>query len=212
MMDTVEELLYPNICKNIVRKIRRRSRCMHNNIITVCKECKILGIGGSNLCNHHIRRYKCKKCYPYIINHYIRLYNMGFISENPFCIHNSLSYICSDCKFNTHIICLHNKKSDLCIKCKQMGIGGHNLCHHNQPKTKCYKCDPLKIKNTRYKCIHNRQSYYCKECKLLNIGGHGICSHNINRTWCKECKLLYIGGTGICSHNKRRYMCQNCKL
>jgi len=39
-----------------------RKKCEHGNRRTICRECKIVGMGGNSLCEHDKQRRSCPKC------------------------------------------------------------------------------------------------------------------------------------------------------
>lgn len=206
------------LCKEI--KPKKITKCEHNKIKTICKECR-----GGSICNHNKIRSSCKDC-----------------RGGSICIHNKHKSICKDCKGSS--ICKHNKMKQYCKECKGSSICQHNkikntckeckgssICQHNRMKSKCKECGGSSIcEHDRIKsvckecgggsiCEHQKQKSHCKEC-----GGNSICEHNRMKQHCKECGGASIcehnrikstckecGGTSICQHGKSKFKCKVCK-
>ena len=177
------------------------SKCIHNKIKTLCKDC-----GGSGLCIHFTKKSMCKSCYgSQICIHNKQKASCIDCGGSQICIHNKRKSRCRECDGKEY--CIHNKAKNICIDCKGASICEHNkikfgcieckgsqICIHNKRKSRCVECKGSQI------CIHNREKTDCIDC-----GGSQICIHNKRKRYCKECL-----GSQICIHNKRKTKCREC--
>jgi hypothetical protein len=82
-------------CRDFNGRIMAK-KCQHGVRIGTCRDCKKLGVGGNELCDHNNVRYVCKICK-----------SLG-IGGKGICEHDNIRSRCKDCK---------SLGSGLCINC-----------------------------------------------------------------------------------------------
>ena len=157
------------------------------------RECKEEGLRlglkvGGSVCEHNIRRSRCKLCHGgEICEHSRHRLTCKECGGSQICEHNRVRSACKKCRGGA--ICEHNRARSKCKEC-----GGGSICEHNKERSVCKDCGGSQI------CEHNRARSKCKEC-----GGSQICEHNINRIGCRKCR-----GSQVCEHNRTRSVCKDC--
>ena len=147
-------------------------KCEHSRQQHYCKECKALGIGGSQICDHNIRRSRCKICDG---------------SENKKCEHNRYRYQCKECKalgIGGSQICEHDILRSGCKECKALGTGGASICEHNRRRYACKDCGGSQTRK-EHSCEHKRSKYDCRICATT------LCEHQRLKRICFICKPGY---------------------
>jgi hypothetical protein len=127
----------------------KRFLCEHSVRRERCKEC-----GGSSICEHSNLRIQCKEC-----------------EGSQVCEHGKRKDRCKKCEGNQ--FCQHGRLKDICKEC-----GGSQICEHGRRKDRCKECGGSSI------CKHGKERRLCRECE-----GTGICEHKIRRNICKTCNL-----------------------
>lgn len=146
------------ITKIITTKKSKRSynrcKCPHGHKSSTCKECKLEGIGGSQICDHLINRYICAKCKE-----------LG-IGGSGICSHGNVKSLCNECKETGEgggSLCTHGIRRVYCVECKYLGIGGNMICDHDNIRPWCLSCWALGIGGENY-CIHGIDARVCDKC------------------------------------------------
>ena len=100
------------------------------------------------ICEHGIRKDKCKKC-----------------SVNTFCEHERTKVTCKECK--GRYICTHMRRIFECRACSP-----HLFCMHKKKFIYCKLCDGSRLcphANRRYQCPQCRNTPVCKKGKWANV-------------------------------------------
>ena len=171
----------------------KKKMCIHNKRLSRCLICPG---GGSELCEHNVSKYTCKRCHGNGVCEHNKSRTFCVLCKGgATCIHGKSKYICKLCKGNG--ICEHNILKLGCKICK-----GSSICQHNKRKQSCKICHGSNI------CIHNKHKRCCRLCN-----GNGICKHNKQKSMCAIC-----GGSGLCKNEwcitKKRYngYCARCYI
>jgi hypothetical protein len=123
------------------------TKCSHGKWWGYCRECKRLGIGVSQICEHDRKRRDCKDCKK-----------LGIGGEN-LCEHGRMRDTCKICKdlgIGGISICRHNRRKQICKECKIEGVGGSGICQHNRQTHTCSDCKELGIGGVCL-CSHGRR-------------------------------------------------------
>jgi len=175
-------------CRNIKKKCRNKTKCIHNIRKSSCKEC-----GGSSICQHNKHKSQCKEC-----------------GGSAICIHNKFKPDCSQCGGSS--ICHHNKQKNGCKLCRDpIHLTIRNMINHSRTKDKKLNIyDELNFVNYDYLknliLESNDRCCYC-QCELQYIHfNHSLATierlnnnigHNIGncKIACKNCNCTKVGST-----------------
>lgn len=119
----------------------KRFLCEHSVRRERCKEC-----GGSSICEHSNLRIECKEC-----------------GGSQICEHDRRKDKCKDCGGSQ--LCEHGRLKDMCKEC-----GGSQICEHSKRKDRCKECGGSSLCKNQW-CETGKQSKYegyCMPCFVNN--------------------------------------------
>jgi len=175
-------------CRNILKKCRNKTKCIHGKSKTRCRKC-----GGSSFCHHNKRKTDCKEC-----------------GGSGICIHSKIKYDCKLCGGSA--ICIHNKLKGNCKECNNpIHITIKRMINSSKKKDIKYnRYDELNFVNYDYlKNLISESNYRCHYCQCEiqytyytdNLGTIERLNNNLGhiigncKIACRKCNYSKIGST-----------------